>query len=162
VDALGRVALGAPGRSALVIPEAAALAAELLVLELLAPGDRQEHRKERPLAPASARRVLEFMEAHLGDAVSQVALARAAHASPFHFARQFARTFGRSPHAFLSRWRVARAVEQLRTTTLPVGDIARASGFSSRGHFARRVRAATGLTPRALRRQAAQAPDSPR
>ncbi len=48
------------------------------------------------------------------------ALARVAHISPTHFSRQFRATFGETPHRYLQRRRVERAMELLRETDRPV------------------------------------------
>jgi AraC-like DNA-binding protein len=66
------------------------------------------------------------------------ALARVAHVSPAHFSRQFRATFGESPHRYLQRRRVERAMELLRETGRPVTEICFDVGFGSLGTFSRR------------------------
>ena len=85
------------------------------------------------------------------------ALARVAHVSPAHFSRQFRATFGETPHRYLQRRRVERAMELLRETDRPVTEICFDVGFNSLGHVQPHVsrdrgRIAVGL-PRALRRR---------
>src|SRR5436190_3140709 len=50
-------------------------------------------------------------------------LARAAGLSKAHFAREFRRTFGEAPHAYLMTRRLERAAALLRTTDRSVADI---------------------------------------
>ena len=51
------------------------------------------------------------------------ALARIAHISPAHFSRQFRETFGETPHRYLQRRRVERAMELLRETERSVTEV---------------------------------------
>ena len=44
---------------------------------------------------------MDFIESHLDEDVSLLALADQAHVSPFHFARQFRATVGMPPHQFV-------------------------------------------------------------
>ena len=50
-------------------------------------------------------------------------LARLAHVSSAHFSRQFRATFGETPHRYLQRRRVERAMELLRETDLSVTEV---------------------------------------
>ena len=75
------------------------------------------------------------------------ALARVAHVSPAHFARQFRATFGETPHRYLQRRRVERAMELLRETDQPVTEICFDVGFASLGTFSRTFRAVVGESP---------------
>ena len=75
------------------------------------------------------------------------AIARVAHISPAHFSRQFRATFGESPHRYLQRRRVERAMELLRDTDRSVTDICLDVGFSSLGTFSRTFRAVVGESP---------------
>jgi AraC-like DNA-binding protein len=59
------------------------------------------------------------------------ALARVAHVSPAHFARQFRLVFGETPHRYLQRRRIERAMELLRDTGRPVTEVSLDVGFAS-------------------------------
>jgi len=74
-------------------------------------------------------------------------LAAVAHVSPAHFARQFRATFGETPHRYLQRRRVERAMELLRDTDRPVTEICFDVGFASLGTFSRTFRAVIGESP---------------
>jgi AraC-like DNA-binding protein len=75
------------------------------------------------------------------------ALARVAHVSPAHFSRQFRATFGETPHRYLQRRRVERAMELLRETDRPVTEICLDAGFTSLGTFSRTFREVVGESP---------------
>jgi AraC-like DNA-binding protein len=79
------------------------------------------------------------------------ACARVAHISPAHFSRQFRATFGETPHRYLQRRRVERAMELLRETDRPVTEICLDVGFNSLGTFTRTFRAIVGEPPSAYR-----------
>jgi len=74
-------------------------------------------------------------------------LAAVAHVSPAHFARQFRATFGETPHRYLQRRRVERAMELLRDTDRSVTEICFDVGFASLGTFSRTFRAVIGESP---------------
>src|SRR4051794_14017932 len=83
------------------------------------------------------------------------ALARIAHVSQAHFSRTFRATFGETPHRYLQRRRVERAMFLLRETDRSVTDICYQVGFGSPGTFSRTFREIVGRSPRTYRREAA-------
>ncbi|GAA3164705.1 helix-turn-helix transcriptional regulator [Streptomyces ramulosus] len=85
------------------------------------------------------------------------ALARIAHVSPAHFARTFRTTFGETPHRYLQRRRVERAMSLLRETDRSVTDICYEVGFASLGTFSRTFHEIVGRSPRTYRREAVAA-----
>ncbi|MBW5253625.1 AraC family transcriptional regulator [Streptomyces poriferorum] len=82
------------------------------------------------------------------------ALARLAHVSEAHFSRTFRATFGETPHRYLQRRRVERAMFLLRETDRSVTDICFEVGFGSTGTFSRTFRDVVGRSPRAYRKEA--------
>lgn len=82
------------------------------------------------------------------------ALARIALVSEAHFIRTFRATFGETPHRYLQRRRVERAMADLRDTDRSVTDICFAVGFSSLGSFSRTFRDIVGRSPSAFRLEA--------
>jgi AraC-like DNA-binding protein len=78
-------------------------------------------------------------------------LAAVAHMSEAHFIRSFRATFGESPHRYLQRRRIERAMFLLRTGEQSVTDICAAVGFTSLGTFSRTFREITGASPSAFR-----------
>ncbi|MGN9790782.1 helix-turn-helix transcriptional regulator [Streptomyces sp. OZ13] len=73
----------------------------------------------------------------------------AAHAgySRYHFVRAFKAVYGQTPGQYLSRRRVERAEEMLRTANLSVTEICTLVGFTSLGTFSARFKKQTGLSP---------------
>jgi transcriptional regulator GlxA family with amidase domain len=103
------------------------------------------------LPPKMLRRVREYIEAHLDEKISIESLADAIGLSMFHFARAFKQSEGVTPHDYLIRRRVKRAMELLAGTNLPLSEIAVTVGFSDQSHCARRFREIVGVCPRDYR-----------
>jgi AraC-like DNA-binding protein len=80
-------------------------------------------------------------------------LARIAHVSPSHFSRSFRATFGETPHRYLQRRRIERAMALLRDTATPVTDVALLVGFNSLGTFSRTFSDVVGVSPTEYRRR---------
>ncbi len=80
-------------------------------------------------------------------------LARIAQVSEAHFIRTFRATFGESPHRYLQRRRIERAMFLLRTTERGITDICFDVGFSSLGTFGRTFHDIVGETPTAFRQK---------
>lgn len=95
--------------------------------------------------------VLEFAYDSISEPLTIEDLASQAHLSPFHFARQFKATLGLSPHQFLLKIRIEKAV-QLLSTGRSLTEIAFATGFYDQSHFVRAFKGATGHTPKAFLR----------
>jgi AraC-like DNA-binding protein len=79
------------------------------------------------------------------------ALARVAIVSEAHFIRQFKATFGETPHRYLQRRRIERAMALLRAGELSVSEICLEVGFASFATFSRTFREILGESPSAFR-----------
>ena len=75
------------------------------------------------------------------------ALAGVANVSEAHFIRTFRATFGETPHRYLQRRRVERAMFLLRETQRSITDICLDVGFTSLGTFSRTFREIVGVNP---------------
>jgi len=74
--------------------------------------------------------------------------------SAFHFAHLFKQTTGLSPYRYVIELRLERAKSLLRSTELPITEIAQQVGYWNNSHFAVAFHRATGVTPRDFRRNA--------
>ena len=88
------------------------------------------------LAPARLRRVLDHIETALSGVLELQALADVAGLSRFHFSRAFQQALGEPPLAYVMRRRIEIAKTLLRTTPLPIADVAARAGFNSASYFA--------------------------
>jgi AraC-like DNA-binding protein len=78
-------------------------------------------------------------------------VADAAGYSLFHFVRAFRDVYGETPGRYLTRRRVERAQELLRSANLTVTEVCLQVGFASLGSFSARVRELVGVSPSAYR-----------
>lgn len=85
------------------------------------------------------------------------ALARIACISEAQFIRVFRATFGETPHRYLQRRRVERAMWLLRESKRSVTDICMEVGYTSLGTFSRTFRDIVGASPAEYREGAAPA-----
>ena len=102
----------------------------------------------------SNRRMLrarDAMDRSYAQPLDIAALARIAIVSEAHFIRTFKDTFGETPHRYLQRRRVERAMFLLTQTDRPVTEICFDVGFASLGTFSRTFSAIVGETPSAYR-----------
>lgn len=112
---------------------------------------------QRPsgLARSALGLVLSYIEENLGEPITLDMLAGLANVSRFHFARQFRRSTGLSPMAYVERSRLERARALIRAGTLSLTEIAALLGFADQSHFTRRFRRHFGCTPSAFAREQA-------
>ncbi len=68
-----------------------------------------------------------------------------------HLSRVFRDTTGQTPAHYIRRARLERARWLIENTTLPIAQVARQAGYPSLHTLARQLKAATALSPRALR-----------
>jgi len=129
------------------------LAHELLRLDDKAHAPRPVDRGG--LAAWQQKRVLEFMEEHLGEDFSLTVLADLVRLSPYHFVRSFKQSFGEPPHRYWTGRRIERAKELLAGPDAAIAEIAFAVGFSGSSAFSSAFHRLTGLTPTAYRRSLA-------
>lgn len=102
------------------------------------------------------RRLVEFIEEHLGGDLSLETISAEVGISPLYLPRTFKAAVGQSPHQYVLERRIERAKNLLRNTDLPVMSIALSAGFSSQGHLSNWFMRRVGVTPSAYRRQGLQ------
>ncbi|EFL40840.1 helix-turn-helix domain-containing protein [Streptomyces fungicidicus] len=102
-------------------------------------------------------RARDVMDRDYAQPLDVPALARIAHVSQAHFTRTFRATFGETPHRYLQRRRVERAMFLLRETDHSVTAISFEVGFTSPGTFSRTFRDIVGRSPRTYRKEAVAA-----
>ena len=95
--------------------------------------------------------VIAYMEAYLESPVSLAELATSVDLSVRQLERLFRNYLGKTPTKYYLELRLQRARLLLRQTTMPILQVAVASGFQSASHFARCYRELFGCAPRSER-----------
>ncbi|REG49748.1 AraC family transcriptional regulator [Paraburkholderia sp. BL6669N2] len=113
--------------------------------------------KRRPLAPKTAARVIEFIEAHLDQRLTLSELAVLVGLSVPHFKALFRETLGMPVHQYVVQRRVERARTLLLQGKLSASQIALDTGFAHQSHMAHWMGRLLGVTPRELIRSTANA-----
>jgi AraC family transcriptional regulator len=103
------------------------------------------------LSGGRLRRVLSYIAENHDRELTLDELAGAATMSTFHFAREFKRATGETPHQHLLKFRVERAKALLAESQLPLAEVGLRTGFSHQSHFTRLFRRFTGTTPHTYR-----------
>ena len=115
----------------------------------------------RPESIAALRRARDLIDRQYAEPVDLDAMAGAAGLSRHHFARSFRACFGETPGAYMSRRRVERAKDLLRSANLTVTEICLMVGFQSLGSFSSRFRELVGCSPTAYRHRQVAAHGGP-
>lgn len=125
--------------------EQADLSVQVLIAHLL---NSYELSSTQPsLASPGLMDALRYIERHPCEKLCIARLAAIAAMSEFHFAREFKRAFGTSPHAHVLVVRLQRARNALENSAKTILEIALESGFADSSHFARVFRKAYRISP---------------
>lgn len=90
---------------------------------------------------------LEYVNRHYMDRFPQEYLADLCHMSPTHFRRIFQKQLGTNPLSYLHQVRMMKSCDLLRSTNLPIADIAEKVGYLSLSCFNRHFTELNGCTP---------------
>jgi AraC-like DNA-binding protein len=102
----------------------------------------------------------DVMDRYWSEPLDLDSLASRAGYSRYHFIRAFRAAYGETPGQYLSRRRIERAQDLLRSANLTVTEICHLVGFSGLGTFCTRFRKQVGMSPTEFRR-AASMPSTP-
>jgi transcriptional regulator GlxA family with amidase domain len=97
------------------------------------------------------RRAHDFIDRHYAEPLDLNRLAAVAGVSKFHLVRCFEASYGETPMRYLTRRRIERAQDLLRSANLTVTEVCVIVGFSSLGSFSSRFRQLVGEPPTAYR-----------
>lgn len=103
-------------------------------------------------------RARDAMDLAYAEPLDVARLARVASVSEAHFIRTFRDTFGETPHRYLQRRRVERAMYLLANSRRDVTEICLEVGFTSLGTFSRTFKEIVGEPPSHFRSHARPVP----
>ena len=96
-------------------------------------------------------RALAFLSDHYAQSPNLPRIAKYVNTSPFHFHRMFTKQVGLSPKHYALRMQLQIAKWLLRSSRMPIGQIAEKTGFASHGHFTATFHRIVGISPTAYR-----------
>jgi AraC family transcriptional regulator len=132
--------------------QAAPLAIEGLLLELLAAGARRSSTGRPSVQSSWLGDVVEMLHGDTGVHWTLSQLAAAVQVHPVTLARAFRRAHGCSVGEYVRRLRIERAAQELGGTSRSIAEIAMTAGFADQSHFSNVFRRHTGMSPSAFRR----------
>jgi AraC-like DNA-binding protein len=103
------------------------------------------------------RHAKDILDGHFREPIAVDEVATSVGYSPFHFAREFRRTYGESPGRYLARRRIERAQQLLHASDLTVTEICLVVGYTSLGTFSAAFKRAVGVSPTGYRSMAREA-----
>ncbi len=98
------------------------------------------------------RRAKDLADQRFDQPLDLSVLADAAGFSKYHFARAFTKTYGESPMRYVTRRRIERAQDLLRSANLSVTEVSILVGYNSLGSFTSRFTTMVGVSPTEYRR----------
>lgn len=110
-----------------------------------------EQNGELPLLSPGIQRAKNLIDLNVSEPLSLKALAQAAGFSVPYFSSLFKQEVGLSPHNYVLEKRIAHGRYLLRSTDMPIIEIALECGFSSSQHMASTFRKHLGHSPSAIR-----------
>ncbi len=145
-------ALWAAGEAGILSDDYLTSAARMLVRRLVQVAGRQRRgpatRRAAPLSALQLRRLEQFIESRQGQRLAVLQMAGVLQMDATRFGRALRAATGLSPYAYLTRWRIQRAGQQLLDGS-NVTEVAHAAGYSNPSKFAAAFRRGTGSSPSA-------------
>ena len=99
------------------------------------------------------KEAINFIEQNFQNDISIEDVAAVCGINRSYLGRIFRTSTGHSPQKFLIHYRMTKAAELLKLTTLSIGDIGSAVGYENALHFSRAFKNVYGVSPRAWREQ---------
>lgn len=99
------------------------------------------------------KEALNYIEQNFQNDISIEDIAAVCGINRSYFGKIFRSSIGRSPQEFLMNYRMAKAAELLKLTSLSIADIGSAVGYDNQLHFSRAFKKIYGMSPREWRNQ---------
>ena len=99
------------------------------------------------------KEAIHYIEQNFQNDISIEEIASVCGINRSYFGKIFHSSIGRSPQEFLMHYRMAKATELLKLTSLSIAEIGSAVGYENQLHFSRAFKSIYGLSPREWRNQ---------
>lgn len=97
------------------------------------------------------KEAIHYIEQNFQNNISIEDIASVCGINRSYFGKIFRNSIGRSPQEFLMNYRMAKAAELLKLTSLSIAEIGSAVGYENQLHFSRAFKTIYGLSPREWR-----------
>jgi AraC family transcriptional regulator len=104
------------------------------------------HKIRGGLSAFHIRKIKSMINDCLSEQLTIDRLAKEIGLSHFHFAKMFKLSFGEPPGCFISRLRIERVKQYLKTKST-ISEISASTGFSQQSHMTHQFKKMTGMTP---------------
>ena len=99
------------------------------------------------------KEAINFIEQNFQNTITVEDIAAVCGINRSYFGKIFRDSIGRSPQEFLMNYRMVKATELLKLTSLSIADIGSAVGYENQLHFSRAFKSIYGVSPREWRNQ---------
>lgn len=99
------------------------------------------------------KEAISFIEQNFQNNITIEDIASVCGINRSYFGKIFHKSVGKSPQEFLINYRMVKATELLKLTSLSIADISSAVGYENQLHFSRAFKTVYGVSPRTWRNQ---------
>ena len=104
------------------------------------------------------KEAIHFIEQNFQNHITVEEIASVCGINRSYFGKIFRKSIGRSPQEFLMNYRMVKATELLKLTSLSIAEIGSAVGYENQLHFSRAFKTIYGISPRQWRNQHSSSP----
>ena len=104
------------------------------------------------------KEAIHFIEQNFQNHITVEEIASVCGINRSYFGKIFRKSIGRSPQEFLMNYRMVKATELLKLTSLSIAEIGSAVGYENQLHFSRAFKTIYGVSPREWRNQHSSSP----
>ena len=104
------------------------------------------------------KEAIHFIEQNFQNHITVEEIASVCGINRSYFGKIFRKSIGRSPQEFLMNYRMVKATELLKLTSLSIAEIGSAVGYENQLHFSRAFKTVYGISPRQWRNQHSSSP----
>lgn len=99
----------------------------------------------------SIKLALGYIKSHINEKLSLDEMANEAGLSKYYFVREFKKTTGETPIAFINKTRCENAKKMLKTGRYTIKEVCEKNGFDDMSYFSKNFKRYTGTTPSAYK-----------